>query len=248
MKAYYATRAPYYDDVYEQPERREDIARLRQLLANRFAGRQVVEVACGTGYWSQHIAPAAAGLVATDALAEPLEMARQRPACAAVRFRQVDAYALPPDLGRFNAAFAGLWLSHVPVRRRRTFFASLHRVLQPGGVLAISSLMFFPIHAHPWDYWRFTPEGFDLLLRPFESRYVTAQGWELMPEGVFGIGVKGPAELGPAQLPRTTHIAEHWAEGTRVDFGPIRLSARQMWGHTLRATGSALADRVRRRR
>jgi demethylmenaquinone methyltransferase/2-methoxy-6-polyprenyl-1,4-benzoquinol methylase len=132
MKTYYATRAPYYDDVYEQPERREDIARLRQLLGNRFAGRQVVEVACGTGYWSQHIAPVAAGLVATDALTEPLEVARQRPACAAVRFRQVDAYALPPDLGRFDAAFAGLWLSHVPVRRRRTFFASLHRVLQPG--------------------------------------------------------------------------------------------------------------------
>ena len=46
----------------------------------------------------------------------------------------------------------------------------MHRVLRPGGVLAISSLMFFPIHAHPWDYWRFTPEGFERLLEPFESR------------------------------------------------------------------------------
>jgi SAM-dependent methyltransferase len=124
----------------------------------------------------------------------------------------------------------------------------MHRVLQPGGVLAISSLMFFPIHAHPWDYWRFTPEGFDLLLQPFESRYVAAQGWSLMPEGVFGIAVKGPAELGAAQLPRTTRIAEQWGAGTRVDFGPIRLTARQMWGHTLRATREALADRVRGRR
>ena len=36
----------------------------------------------------------------------------------------------------------------------------MHRVLRPGGLLAISSVMFFPIHAHPWDFWRFTPEGF----------------------------------------------------------------------------------------
>jgi SAM-dependent methyltransferase len=123
----------------------------------------------------------------------------------------------------------------------------MHRVLRPGGVLAISSLMFFPIHAHPWDYWRFTPEGFELLLRPFESSYVTAQGWHLMPEGVFGIGVKGPADLGPARLPRTEAIAARWGAGTRVDFGPIRLTARQAWRYALRATGDALTDRVRRR-
>jgi hypothetical protein len=123
----------------------------------------------------------------------------------------------------------------------------MHRVLRPGGVLAISSLMFFPIHAHPWDFWRFTPEGFEQLLAPFESRYVAAQGWHLMPEGVFGIAVKGPAALGPEQLPRTTAIAEHWGEGLRVDFGPMRLSVRQLWGHTLRATRSAMVERVTRR-
>jgi SAM-dependent methyltransferase len=123
----------------------------------------------------------------------------------------------------------------------------MHRVLRPGGVLAISSLMFFPIHAHPWDYWRFTPEGFELLLRPFESSYVTAQGWPLMPEGVFGIGVKGPAALGPAQLPRTEAIAAAWGADTRVDFGPIRLTTRQAWRYALQATREAVADRFRRR-
>jgi SAM-dependent methyltransferase len=121
----------------------------------------------------------------------------------------------------------------------------MHRVLRPGGVLAISSLMFFPIHAHPWDYWRFTPEGFEALLAPFESRFVVAQGWSLMPEGVFGIAVKGPADLGPERLPRTVRIAEAWGAGKRVDFGPMRMSVRELWGHTLRYSGAALADRLR---
>jgi SAM-dependent methyltransferase len=124
----------------------------------------------------------------------------------------------------------------------------MHRVLRPGGVMAISSLMFFPIHAHPWDYWRFTPEGFELLLRPFESSLVVAQGWELMPEGIFGIGVKGPAVLSADEvLPRTVEIARHWDGGRRVDLGPMRMSVRELWARTLRETRDALVDRVRRR-
>jgi SAM-dependent methyltransferase len=123
----------------------------------------------------------------------------------------------------------------------------MHRVLEPGGVLAISSLMFFPIHAHPWDYWRFTPEGFELLLQPFESRLVVAQGWEHLPEGVFGVGVKGPASLGPGTLPRTSEIARAWGDGKRVDLGPMRMSVRELWRFTLRNTRDALVSRARRR-
>lgn len=122
----------------------------------------------------------------------------------------------------------------------------MHRVLRPGGLLAISSLMFFPIHAHPWDYWRFTPEGFELLLQPFESRRVVAQGWDLMPEGVFGVGVKGPASLTTDQLPRTMNIARHWDGGKRVDLGPIRLSVRELWRLTLRESVDSVKRRVRR--
>jgi hypothetical protein len=107
--------------------------------------------------------------------------------------------------------------------------------------------MFFPIHAHPWDYWRFTPEGFDLVLRPFESRLVMAVGWELMPEGVFGIGIKGPCEdLRPERLPRTKHIGDHWAEDRIVDLGPFKLTVRELWGHTLRYSVKAVQRRAQR--
>lgn len=132
LQSYYAARAPDYDAVYDKPERQADIAFLRRFLAGRFEGRCVLEVACGTGYWSQFIAPAAASLVATDATAEPLALARLRPDANRARFVQADAYDLPANLGMFDAAFAGLWLSHVPIGRRPEFFASLHRMLRPG--------------------------------------------------------------------------------------------------------------------
>ncbi|NJD86930.1 MAG: class I SAM-dependent methyltransferase, partial [Betaproteobacteria bacterium] len=94
-------------------------------------------VACGTGYWTQHIAPAASAMTATDAVAQPLDLARGRPGVQAVRFALADAYDLPESLGTFDAAFAGLWLSHVPVERRREFLSSLHRHLVPGAKVVL---------------------------------------------------------------------------------------------------------------
>ncbi|WP_269629970.1 class I SAM-dependent methyltransferase [Pelomonas sp. BJYL3] len=132
MQAYYAGRAPYYDAVYLKPERAADIAYLRQHLPERLGGRSLLEIACGTGYWTQDLAPAALRMVATDYTAEPLSFARQRPGVQAVQFEQADAYALPPHLGQFDAAFAGLWFSHVPVEAREAFVASLHGRLNAG--------------------------------------------------------------------------------------------------------------------
>jgi SAM-dependent methyltransferase len=123
----------------------------------------------------------------------------------------------------------------------------MHRVLRPGGVLAISSVMFFPVHEHPWDYWRFTPEGFESLLEPFETKLVLAHGYRLLPEGVYGVGVKGSAPALKAEcLPRTKWLSDHWADDTTVDFGPIRLTTRQLWGYTRHYTKLAARRRVHR--
>lgn len=137
MRSYYAARAPYYDAVYLKPERREDIAFLSTHLPSRLAGRHVLEVACGTGYWTQHIAPVAARMVATDATPEPLEFARLRPGTENVSFIQADAYALPLELGRFDGAFAGLWFSHVPIAGRSAFLDSFHALLSSGARIVL---------------------------------------------------------------------------------------------------------------
>ncbi|MCL4552750.1 MAG: class I SAM-dependent methyltransferase, partial [Candidatus Marsarchaeota archaeon] len=66
-----------------------------------------------------------------------------------------------------------------------------HRILKPGGILIITSVMNFPIHAHPSDYWRFTPEGFKSLLQPFDSHYVDFAGEIDFPHTIVGVGCKG---------------------------------------------------------
>ena len=132
MQAYYAARAPEYDAVYLKPERQGDLRAIEQWLPPIFAGARVLEVACGTGYWTRVIAPVAAEVLALDSAPETMAIARLRVPAAHVRFVAGDAYALPRDAGRFDAAFAGFWFSHVPIARRVEFLRGLNAMLGPG--------------------------------------------------------------------------------------------------------------------
>ncbi|MGI9153857.1 MAG: class I SAM-dependent methyltransferase, partial [Rubrivivax sp.] len=75
LRAYYAARAAEYDRVYLKPERQADLRQIEAWLPARFAGRRVLDVACGTGYWTRFIAPAAAEMLALDAAPETLDIA-----------------------------------------------------------------------------------------------------------------------------------------------------------------------------
>jgi hypothetical protein len=44
---------------------------------------------------------------------------------------------------------------------------------------------------YPYDYWRFTPEAFRSLLKPFKGVYVGSQGSRSFPHTVVGVGFKG---------------------------------------------------------
>lgn len=149
MTRYYAGRASYYDVVYEKPERAADLAWLKRHLPERFAGRSVIEVACGTGYWTQVLAPVVHAMVSTDLTPEPLRIATAREGTGKVRFQLADAYALPESLGRFDGAFAGLWFSHVPVRKRVTFLQGLHRLLLPGARVVLIDNSIAQCREHP---------------------------------------------------------------------------------------------------
>jgi len=130
---YYRRRAREYEAIYAKPERQAELARLRAHIPNRLAGRRVLEVACGTGYWTVLAARTAASIVATDAAEEPMRIAMSKDyAQANVRFEIADAYALGDALGRFNGALAVFWWSHVPLGRIDRFLASLHQRLEAG--------------------------------------------------------------------------------------------------------------------
>ncbi len=132
MRRYYALRAREYERIYAKPERQADIAAVKAWLPPLFEGRQVLEVACGTGYWTPFAAATSAAWTATDVNDEVLTLARAKALPhERVQFKKADAYGL--GFGRqFDAAFAGFWWSHVPLARLPSWLETLHAKLQRG--------------------------------------------------------------------------------------------------------------------
>jgi 2-polyprenyl-3-methyl-5-hydroxy-6-metoxy-1,4-benzoquinol methylase len=132
MRAYYAARAKEYDSVFAKPKRQADLRIIKSLVSRFFSGKRVLDVACGTGYWTQVYAPQAVSIVAVDAVQEPLEIAQNRAGLESVEFCTADVYTLPEKLGSFDAALASFWLSHVPRKKQRPFLEGLHARLKVG--------------------------------------------------------------------------------------------------------------------
>ena len=131
MEKYYAQRAPYYERVYHKPERQNDLAELKRLVAAPLTGKTVLEVACGTGYWTEVIAPVAGSILAMDINEEVLTVAREKPIPKEkVRFIRGDAYDIPESGSHFDAAMVGFWWSHVPKQRLGPFIRGLHTRLK----------------------------------------------------------------------------------------------------------------------
>ncbi|MGH2870020.1 MAG: methyltransferase domain-containing protein [Solirubrobacteraceae bacterium] len=129
----------------------------------------------------------------------------------------------------------------------------LHRVLAPGGVCVLSSVMFFPVHGYPHDYWRFTPEGMRLLLQPFDDAWAAGVGHPELPMQVIAVGAKASRlGLGPEAFATLNQAQRRWdrAEG-QVRFGvlhvPLKQLARTLAAELPRAVAQRMADRVRSR-
>ncbi|MEJ7806123.1 MAG: class I SAM-dependent methyltransferase [Telluria sp.] len=123
---FYAKTASNHDRIYDRPERQDDLEAMRGHVADVLRGHTVLELACGTGYWTRLIAEVADKVVATDINPDMIAMARLRAMPAdKVTLRVADAYDLPADIGDFTAVFIGFWWSHVGREVQEKFLAQL---------------------------------------------------------------------------------------------------------------------------
>ena len=133
MVEYYRQRATYYERVYHKPERQSDLRAMEAWLPGPFAGRRVLEVACGTGWWTPHGARDCTHWLATDLNHNTMDVARNKAMPdGKVEFATVDAYTFDGLGGRtFDGAFSGCWWSHIPLERLASWLALLHARLEP---------------------------------------------------------------------------------------------------------------------
>ena len=136
LAKYYAKRAAEYERIYAKPERQADLRALEARIRKMLADRKVLELACGTGYWTDVFAAQAAQVTALDLNEEVLEIARSKKNTGKVQFVRGSAYEIP-DFGRtHDALLAGHWWSHVPLDGLDAFLDTAIRAVAPGALMA----------------------------------------------------------------------------------------------------------------
>lgn len=140
---YYRSRAPEYEAIYfrPDPQRLYELEELARALRSWLVGRDVLEVAAGTGWWTVHAASVARSLTSTDINEETLAIARTKP-LEQVCFQVADAFALHEVAGSFNGFLACFWLSHVSRSRLPEFLAGVHNRLEPGSRVFMADNVF----------------------------------------------------------------------------------------------------------
>ena len=149
--AYYRARAGEYDEWFLRKGRYDHGPELNQQwfdeagqVANALAAfaptDRVLELACGTGLWTQHLARYAASVTAVDSSPEVIEINRQRVGKETVAYLQADLFSWQPTR-HYDVVFFSFWLSHVPPERFASFWEMVRSALAPGGrVFFIDSL------------------------------------------------------------------------------------------------------------
>jgi demethylmenaquinone methyltransferase/2-methoxy-6-polyprenyl-1,4-benzoquinol methylase len=92
----------------------------------------VLELACGTGWWTGRLAQTAVTVTALDAAPEMLRLNEVRVPVPHVRRIQANVFDWQPDR-RYDTVFFGFWLSHVPPGRFDEFWDLVDRSLSPHG-------------------------------------------------------------------------------------------------------------------
>jgi len=135
---YYASSTQAADAALSRAERANDLSKMRDRIAQLVRGQAVLELACGTGYWTEVIAATAERVLATDILDEMIERAqRRRLPEGRVSFRRVDGLDLPEDLGAFSCVFIGFWWSHLKRDEQDALLAQLRARLGPDVTLIL---------------------------------------------------------------------------------------------------------------
>jgi SAM-dependent methyltransferase len=131
MRAYYQARAGEYDDWWlgrglyadrDRPGWHEEVEELCEVVRGLAPGR-VLDVACGTGFLTQHLRGEVAGLDQSPAM---VAAAAER--LPGARVVQGDAVPLPFAEGEFDRIFTGHFYGHLLEGERQRFVAEARRV------------------------------------------------------------------------------------------------------------------------
>jgi demethylmenaquinone methyltransferase/2-methoxy-6-polyprenyl-1,4-benzoquinol methylase len=143
QRSYYRARAPEYDEWWQRRGRfdrgdeqlrvwQNQVAVVVDALTSFGAKGSVLELAGGTGWWTERLAQTADRLTVVDSSPEALALNRERVGRPDVNYIVEDLFDWHAD-SNYDAVFFSFWLSHVPRARFGEFWSLVHSWLTPSG-------------------------------------------------------------------------------------------------------------------
>lgn len=143
MVEYYRARATEYDEWWYRQGRYDHgaerngrwFAEMQEVYAAfdalRFTG-DVLELAPGTGIWTERLVKTADSVTAVDASEEMVAINRAKVGSDRVSYVIADLFAWRPE-HRYDGICFGFWISHVPAEWLDGFLSTVAGALRPGG-------------------------------------------------------------------------------------------------------------------
>lgn len=131
---YYRARADDWSqwiDHYMEPVQPE----FDQLLADGPLRGDVLEMASGTGYWTERLSRVARSVTALDGSQEMLNGIADR-SLSNVHTLRADLFSWNPPT-QWDGVFMAHWLAHVPPERLATFWRVVDAAVLPGGQVVV---------------------------------------------------------------------------------------------------------------
>ncbi len=133
--SYYRERAKEYENIYLKPERQNDLKKATSALQQTFSGKNVLELACGTGYWTEKIAQTARSVYATDINESVIDIAKQKNyQNTNVSFGLADMFTVW-EAKKYESLFGGFIWSHIRLQDINRFLQIVNSFVLPGGMV-----------------------------------------------------------------------------------------------------------------
>jgi 2-polyprenyl-3-methyl-5-hydroxy-6-metoxy-1,4-benzoquinol methylase len=139
LTKYYNDRAKEYDKVYQIPEEQEDLLKATELFQIIFKNKSVLEIACGTGYWTEQISKSATSIFATDINKAVIDIAKTRNINNNVTFEVADMNNLN-TVNKYDGFFGGFIWSHILLQNIDKLLGKLNdQIIANGDIVFIDS-------------------------------------------------------------------------------------------------------------
>ncbi|MBP5976225.1 class I SAM-dependent methyltransferase [Brasilonema sp. CT11] len=152
--AYYRARANEYDEWFyrlgrydrgEQANGRwfNEVDVVREALQQVGETEEILELASGTGIWTQELLKIGKKITAIDASQEVIEINRSKLNSPKVEYHQIDLFTWEPNT-EYDLVFFSFWLSHVPPQLLESFLTKIYKSVRVGGQVFIVDSRFEP--------------------------------------------------------------------------------------------------------